>query len=70
MRILDSAAGTGAQVRVLIESTDGEELWRTVGSSTNIIEASWLALADSLEYWLMHRGPDSGSPAKPKASKA
>jgi 2-isopropylmalate synthase len=38
---------------VLIESTDGEEVWRTVGGSTNIIEASWLALADSLEYWLL-----------------
>ncbi|MEW6034266.1 MAG: alpha-isopropylmalate synthase regulatory domain-containing protein, partial [Chloroflexota bacterium] len=42
-----------AQVRVLIESSDGEERWRAVGSSTNIIEASWLALADSLEYWLL-----------------
>ena len=53
MRILDEAGGTGSQVRVLIESTDGQEQWRTVGSSTNIIEASWLALADGLEYWLV-----------------
>lgn len=52
VRILDESSGTGAYVRVLIESTDGEEEWRTVGSSPNIIEASWLALADSLEYWL------------------
>jgi 2-isopropylmalate synthase len=37
---------------VLIESSDGKENWRTVGSSTNIIEASWLALADGIEYWL------------------
>jgi 2-isopropylmalate synthase len=44
--------GTAASVRVLIESTDGVHLWRTVGSSTDVIEASWLALADSLEYWL------------------
>ena len=53
VRILDGIAGTGAATRVLIESTDGQEHWRTVGSSTDIIEASWLALADSLEYWLM-----------------
>jgi 2-isopropylmalate synthase len=52
VRILEEAAGTAAQVRVLIESSDGKENWRTVGSSTNIIEASWLALADSIEYWL------------------
>ena len=52
VRILEETIGTSAQVRVLIESTDGEEVWRTVGGSTNIIEASWLALADSLEYWL------------------
>jgi 2-isopropylmalate synthase len=55
VRIIDSAAGTGAKVRVLIESTDGEETWTTVGSSSDIIEASWLALADSLEYWLWRR---------------
>jgi 2-isopropylmalate synthase len=55
VRIIDSAAGTGASVRVLIESTDGQETWTTVGSSTDIIEASWLALADSLEYWLIRR---------------
>jgi 2-isopropylmalate synthase len=55
VRIIDSAGGTGAYVRVLIESTDGERVWTTVGSSTDIIEASWLALADSLEWWLMRR---------------
>jgi len=53
VRILEESVGTGSQVRVLIESTDGVDEWRTVGSSTNIIEASWLALADSLEYWLI-----------------
>ena len=53
VRILEETAGTAAQVRVLIESSDGRENWRTVGSSTNIIEASWLALADSIEYWLI-----------------
>ena len=56
VRIIDSAAGTGASVRVLIESADGERAWTTVGSSTDIIEASWLALADSLEYWLVKWG--------------
>jgi len=52
VRIVDEAEGTEAVVRVLIESTDGERRWRTVGCSTNVIEASWLALTDSLEYWL------------------
>ena len=53
VRILEESTGTESQVRVLIESGDGVEEWTTVGSSTNIIEASWLALADSLEYWLL-----------------
>jgi 2-isopropylmalate synthase len=70
VRIIDSAAGTGASVRVLIESTDGEEFWRTVGSSTDIIEASWLALADSLEWWVMHREPHNRSIASRKPPKA
>jgi 2-isopropylmalate synthase len=55
VRILEESAGTGSQVRVLIESGDGKKQWRTVGSSTNIIEASWLALADSMEFWLLKR---------------
>jgi 2-isopropylmalate synthase len=59
VRIIDSAAGTGANVRVLIESTDGDHTWTTVGSSTDIIEASWLALADSLEYWLLKRSGEA-----------
>jgi len=57
VRILEESVGTESQVRVLIESSDGNEEWRTVGGSTNIIEASWLALADGLEYWLLkHQG--------------
>jgi 2-isopropylmalate synthase len=56
VRILEESTGTESQVRVLIESSDGVEEWRTVGSSTNIIEASWLALVDSVEYWLTKRG--------------
>jgi 2-isopropylmalate synthase len=54
VRILEESAGTASQVRVLIESSDGQRKWRTVGGSTNIIEASWLALADSLEYYLLN----------------
>ena len=54
VRILDSEAGTAAQVRVLIDSACGSRTWSTVGSSTNIIEASWQALADSLEYGLLN----------------
>ncbi len=54
VRILDSEAGTEAQVRVLIDSACGPRTWSTVGSSTNIIEASWQALADSLEYGLLN----------------
>jgi len=53
VRILEESVGTESKVRVLIESSDGVKQWRTVGSSTNIIEASWLAVADSLEYWLL-----------------
>jgi 2-isopropylmalate synthase len=60
VRVLDGREGTGAKVRVLIESTDGCERWGTVGVSTNIIEASWIALIDSLMYKLMKdaRRPD------------
>jgi 2-isopropylmalate synthase len=64
VRILDESAGTESFVRVLIESGSGEERWRTVGSSTNIIDASWLALADSLEYWLIKQGKDAKQAAK------
>jgi 2-isopropylmalate synthase len=53
--VIDGAAGTRAPVRVLIESTDGHDSWTTVGASTDVIEASWLALADSLEYFLVKR---------------
>ncbi|HXY75230.1 MAG TPA: citramalate synthase [Dehalococcoidales bacterium] len=53
VRILEESTGTESQVRVLIQSSDGNEEWRTVGSSVNIIEASWLALSDAVEYWLL-----------------
>ncbi len=53
VRILDSKSGTAAMVRVLIDNTDGERSWSTVGASTNIIEASWIALSDGVEYFLL-----------------
>ena len=53
VRVLDSKSATGAKVRVLIETTDGLDIWTTVGVSTDIIEASWLALVDSFEYKLI-----------------
>jgi 2-isopropylmalate synthase len=53
VRVVDSSAGTGASVRVLIECRDENDEWQCVGASTDIIEASWLALADAYEWWLM-----------------
>ncbi len=55
VRILESTSGTAAKTRVLIESTDGHDEWRTVGVSENIIEASLQALTDGIEYALMKR---------------
>ncbi len=54
VRILDSNKGTGAVTRVLLDSTNGESSWSTIGVSENIIEASWQALQDSLVYGLLH----------------
>jgi len=59
VRVLDTQKGTGAVTRVLIDSTDGERSWTTIGVSENIIEASWEALADSVVYGLLHAG-DAG----------
>jgi len=52
VRILDESKGTAARTRVLITSGDGDETWGTVGVADNIIEASWQALVDSVEYKL------------------
>lgn len=60
VRVLDQKKGTGAVVRVLIETTDGEKSWGTVGVSENIIEASWQALVDGVSYGLVHRRPREG----------
>ena len=53
VRVLDEKAGTAAKVRVLIQSQDAKDSWGTVGVSENIIEASWQALIDSVEYKLL-----------------
>ncbi|MDP2923691.1 MAG: citramalate synthase [Candidatus Omnitrophota bacterium] len=53
VRVLDEKSGTAAKVRVLIQSQDQEEDWSTIGVSENIIEASWQALVDSIEYKLL-----------------
>ncbi len=56
VRVLDSMHASAAKVRVLIDTTDDEHSWSTVGVSTDIIEASWMALVDSIEYKLMKEG--------------
>jgi len=53
VRVLEEKAGTAARVRVLIQSQDEKDSWNTIGVSENIIEASWQALADSVEYKLI-----------------
>ncbi len=61
VRILDSDHGTGAVTRVLLDSSDGEREWGTIGVSENIIEASWEALVESLEYAFQPQSPDTGA---------
>jgi len=58
VRVLDSAKGTGSVTRVLIDSTDGDRTWTTIGVSENIIAASWQALSDSVVYGLLHTTRD------------
>jgi len=53
VRVLDTERGTGAITRVLLDTTDGEQSWTTIGVSENIIEASWQALSDSIVYGLL-----------------
>jgi 2-isopropylmalate synthase len=54
VRVLDTGKGTGAVTRVLVDTTDGERTWTTIGVSENIIEASWQALYDSVIFGLLH----------------
>ena len=53
VRILDSQSGTSAKTRVLLESTNGHDRWTTVGVSANIIDASYQAVVEGLEYGLL-----------------
>jgi 2-isopropylmalate synthase len=53
VRVIDAGAGTAAKVRVLIETADRRQSWGTIGVSENIIEASWQALVDAVEYKLL-----------------
>ncbi|MEK6536099.1 MAG: alpha-isopropylmalate synthase regulatory domain-containing protein [Actinomycetota bacterium] len=55
VRILNEHKGTGAVTRVLLDSSDGHDSWGTIGVSENIIEASWEALVDSIEYGMIKR---------------
>jgi 2-isopropylmalate synthase len=56
VRVLDTSRGTAAVTRVLIDSTDGDLTWTTIGVSENVIEASWAALEDSIVFGLLHSG--------------
>src|SRR5207248_8100782 len=67
VRILDEAKGTGAVTRVLLDASDGEHIWGSIGVSENVIEASWEALVDSLEYG-MSKGGGSSEPRNEAAS--
>ena len=62
VRILDGQNGTAAITRVLIDTQQGTRRWSTVGASTNIIEASWRALADAIEYGLSLASPEEAPP--------
>ncbi|MGI8493396.1 MAG: citramalate synthase [Acidimicrobiales bacterium] len=64
VRVLDSSRGTGSVTRVLIDSTDGERTWTTIGVSENVIEASWAALSDSIVFGLLHCG--AGGDTRPQ----
>lgn len=61
VRVVDAADGTAAKVRVLIEGADEHGTWSTIGVSTNMIQASWQALADSVEYSLIRARTQTGA---------
>ena len=66
VRVLDEKAGTAAKVRVLIQSQDKTDSWWTVGVSENIVEASWIALKDSIEYKFVKDGDSKGGKKRKK----
>jgi len=69
VRILDGTAGTGAITRVLVDTQRGQQRWSTVGASPNIIEASWRAIVDALEYGLVV-APGRAASAAAQAAEA
>ncbi len=66
VRILDETKGTGAVTRVLIDASDGHDVWGSIGVSENLIAASWDALVDSLEYGMQATGACAGPAAAPQ----
>jgi 2-isopropylmalate synthase len=64
VRILDEAKGTGAITRVLLDASDGDEVWGSIGVSENIIESSWEALVDSLEYGMQRSRLKAAAPQR------
>jgi len=62
VRVVNAAEGTAAKVRVMVESRAGAQSWTTVGVHTNIIEASWQALVDGVEYGLLKSLPEGNTP--------
>jgi len=64
VRILDESKGTGAVTRVLIDASDGHDVWGSIGVSENLIAASWDALVDSLEYGMQPDRAEHASPAE------
>ncbi len=70
VRVIGALSGTASLVRVLITSTDGQKQWGTVGVSANIVEASWRALVDSVEYKLMKEGTKPKTEVRSRQARA
>ncbi|MBI3324137.1 MAG: citramalate synthase [Candidatus Omnitrophica bacterium] len=70
VRVLDEKAGTAAKVRVLIQSQDAHDSWGTIGVSENVIEASWRALVDSIEYKLLKDQKQKSEDGSQKSERA
>jgi 2-isopropylmalate synthase len=69
VRILDESKGTGAITRVLLDASDGTEVWGSIGVSENVIEASWAALVDSLEFGMQQKSTVLGSQSEDAAAE-
>jgi 2-isopropylmalate synthase len=68
--VIEGKEGTAAKVRVLVETSDTKDSWSTVGVHTNIIEASWQALVDGVEYGLAKMGTRPRLPGKRRRRKS